>query len=92
MKLKQTVNTPADRRLNSNRPRLLTQAEFDAGLPCPMDHTPNAVTIAAMKEAQDIIDGKIAPAFTLDLSVYATHEERKAALRAAFEAADDDED
>jgi hypothetical protein len=24
-----------------------------------MDHTPNAVTIAAMQEVQDIIDGKI---------------------------------
>jgi hypothetical protein len=58
-----------DRRLKSKRPRLLTQAEFDAGLPCPMDHTPNAVTIAAMKDAQDLIDGKIAPAFTIDLSV-----------------------
>jgi hypothetical protein len=42
------------------KPRLLTQAEFDAGLPCPMDHSkPNAVTIAAMKEVQDMIDGKI---------------------------------
>jgi hypothetical protein len=40
-------------------PRLLTQAEFDAGLPCPMDHTPNAETVAAMQEVQDMIDGKI---------------------------------
>jgi hypothetical protein len=39
--------------------RPLTQAEFDAGLPCPMDHTPNAETIAAMQEVQDMIDGKI---------------------------------
>jgi hypothetical protein len=42
-----------------SKPRLLTQAEFNAGLPCPMDHTPNAVTIAAMQEVQDMIDGKI---------------------------------
>jgi hypothetical protein len=40
-------------------PRPLTQAEFEAGLPCPMDHTPNAETLAAMREVQDIIDGKI---------------------------------
>jgi hypothetical protein len=40
-------------------PRLLTQAEFESGLPCPMDHTPNAETIAAMQEVQDMIDGKI---------------------------------
>jgi hypothetical protein len=76
-------------------PRLLTQAEFDAGLPCPMDHTPNAVTIAAMQEVQDIIDGKIPAALTLDLSGYKTHEEQQAALHAALEAAEleiDDED
>jgi hypothetical protein len=40
------------------KPRLLTQAEFEAGLPCPMDHSPNAETIAAMQEVQDMIDGK----------------------------------
>jgi hypothetical protein len=27
---------------------------------CPLDHTPNAVTIAAMQEVQDMIDGKAA--------------------------------
>jgi hypothetical protein len=26
---------------------------------CPLDHTPNAETIAAMQEVQDMIDGKI---------------------------------
>jgi hypothetical protein len=76
------------------KPRLLTQAEFDAGLPCPMDHTPNAVTIAAMEEGDAILRGEIPAAMTIDLSGYKTHEERQAALHAAFEAAelDDDED
>jgi hypothetical protein len=40
-------------------PRPLTQTEFEAGLPCPMDHTPNAETIAAIQEARDILSGKI---------------------------------
>jgi hypothetical protein len=59
MTLQQTVTIPADRRLHIDDPRPLTQAEFDAGLPCPMDHTPNAETIAAMQEARDILSGKI---------------------------------
>jgi hypothetical protein len=57
-----------------------------------MDHTPNAETIAAMEEGDAILRGEIPAALTIDLSGYKTHEERKAALHAAFEAADDDED
>jgi hypothetical protein len=70
------------------------QAEFDAGLPCPMDHTPNAVTIAAMEEGDAILRGEIPAALTLDLSGYKTREEQLAAMRAAFDAVelDDDED
>jgi hypothetical protein len=64
MTLQQTITRPAKRRVHFDLPeisgpRLLTQAEFEAGLPCPMDHTPNAVTIAALQEVQDMIDGKI---------------------------------
>jgi hypothetical protein len=70
MTIQQTVTIPADRRLHldlplpgtfspDDSPRLLTQSEFDVGLPCPMDHTPNAETIAAMQEARDILSGKI---------------------------------
>jgi hypothetical protein len=74
------------------KPRLLTQAEFDAGLPCPMDHTPNAVTIAAMEEGDAILRGEIPSAMTIDLSECKTPEDVAAALHAAFEAADEDED
>jgi hypothetical protein len=64
MTLQQTINSPADRRVHfdlpeTSAPRLLTQAEFEAGLPCTMDHTPNSETIAAIQEVQDIIDGNI---------------------------------
>jgi hypothetical protein len=98
MTLQQTVTIPADRRLHLDlppkaaKPRLLTQAEFDAGLPCPMDHTPNAVTIAAMQEVQDIIDGKIPAALTINLSGCKTLEDIEAALQSAFDAADEDDD
>jgi hypothetical protein len=37
----------------------LTDERFEAGDECPMDHTPNAETIAAMQEARDILSGKI---------------------------------
>jgi aerobic-type carbon monoxide dehydrogenase small subunit (CoxS/CutS family) len=57
-----------------------------------MDHTPNAVTLAAMKEVQDVIDGKIPAAMTIDVSGCTTYEEVKAAIHAAFEAEDEDED
>jgi hypothetical protein len=40
--------------------RTFSQPEFEGGLlECPLDHTPNAETIAAMQEVQDMIDGKI---------------------------------
>jgi hypothetical protein len=75
------------------KPRLLTQAEFDAGLPCPMDHTPNAVTIAAMEEGDAILRGEIPAALTIDLSGCKTREEQLATMRAAFDAWDiDNED
>jgi hypothetical protein len=57
-----------------------------------MDHTPNAVTIAAMQEVQDIIDGKIPAAMTIDVSWCKTHEDIKAALQSAFDAADLEEE
>jgi hypothetical protein len=66
MTLQQTVTIPADRRLHLDLPETfssgdspLSQAEFEAGVPCPLDHTPNAETIAALQEVQDMIDGKI---------------------------------
>jgi hypothetical protein len=90
MTLQQTVTIPADQRLHINGPRLLTQAEFEAGLPCPMDHTPNAVTIAAMEEGDAILRGEIPAALTIDLSGCKTLEDIEAALHAAFEAADED--
>jgi hypothetical protein len=37
----------------------LTWERFEAGDKCTMAHTPNAETIAAMQEVQDMIDGKI---------------------------------
>jgi hypothetical protein len=98
MTLQQTATIPADRRLHlelpkAAKPRLLTQAEFDAGLPCPMDHSkPNAVTIAAMQEVQDIIDGKIPAAMTIDVSWCKTTEDIEAAIQSAFDAADEEED
>jgi hypothetical protein len=98
MTLQQTLTRPADRRLHfeppkASKPRLLTQAEFEAGLPCPMDHTPNAVTIAAMEEGDAILRGEIPAALTIDLSGCKTREEQLAAMRAAFDALDiDDED
>jgi hypothetical protein len=40
--------------------RLLTPEEFEAGImECPMDHTPNAGTIAAMEEGDAILRGEI---------------------------------
>jgi hypothetical protein len=41
------------------KPEPLSWERFEAGDECPMDHTPNAETIAAMQEVQDMIDGKI---------------------------------
>jgi hypothetical protein len=101
MTIQQTVTIPADQRLVLDLPmdtptgeaklvitpkRPLTQAEFDAGLECPLDHTPNAETIAAMREGDAILRGEIPAALTIDLSGYKTREERKAAMRAAFDA------
>jgi hypothetical protein len=57
-----------------------------------MDHTPNAITIAAMEEGDAILRGEIPAALTIDLSGYKTLEEQQAALHAALEAADEDED
>jgi hypothetical protein len=38
----------------------LSQEEYNMRLyDCPLDHTPNAETLAAMQEVQDMIDGKI---------------------------------
>jgi hypothetical protein len=64
MTLQQTLTRRAKRRVHfdlpeKSGPRLLTQAEFEAGLPCPMDHTPNAETIAAMEEGDAILRGEI---------------------------------
>jgi hypothetical protein len=69
--------------------RPLSEPEFEEGLlECPLDHTPNAETIAAMQEGDAILKGEIPAAMTINLSRYKTHEERKAALRAAFEEAE----
>jgi hypothetical protein len=74
------------------KPRLLTQAEFEAGVPCPMDHTPNAVTLAAMEEGDAILRGEIPAAMTIDVSWCKTLEDIEAALQSAFDAADEDDD
>jgi len=73
MTKKQTITAPAGRQVfdapgvsgvprkgvKPRRPRLLTQAELEAGVPCPMDHTPNAETIAAFEEGDAMLRGEI---------------------------------
>jgi hypothetical protein len=99
MTIQQTVTIPADRRLHLDLPRdtptgeaelvitwkhPLTQAEFDAGLECPLDHTPNAETIAAMQEGDAILRGEIPAALTIDVSGCKTLEDIEAALHSAY--------
>jgi hypothetical protein len=52
-----TVTNPISRK-HDTKPETLE--EYNMRLyDCPLDHTPNAETIAAMQEVQDMIDGKI---------------------------------
>jgi hypothetical protein len=98
MTIQQTVTIPADRRLHLDLSLpetfspgaaqvVLTITRIDSE--CPLDHTPNAETIAAMQEVQDIIDGKIPAALTIDLSRCKTREERKTAMRTALDEAEE---
>jgi hypothetical protein len=66
MTLQQTVTIPADRRLYLDLPKTLSPGAAHIVLTitgidgeCPLDHTPNAETLAAMQEARDILSGKI---------------------------------
>jgi hypothetical protein len=45
--------------MTKTRTKPLTSERFETGDECPMDHSPNAETIAAMREARDILSGKI---------------------------------
>jgi hypothetical protein len=40
-------------------PRLLTERELEMGIACPLDHTPNAETAAAIEEGRAILRGEI---------------------------------
>jgi hypothetical protein len=51
---------------------------------CP-DHIPNAVTLAAMQEADAILRGEIPGAITIDPAQYQNREELKTALKVAFQ-------
>jgi hypothetical protein len=100
MTLQQTVTIPADRRLHLDWTLPETASPGAAHVVLTITRiadkkppkAPNAVTIAAMQEVQDTIDGKIPAAMTIDVSWCKTHEDIKAALQSALDAADEEED
>jgi hypothetical protein len=49
------------------------------------EHTPNAVTLAAMREAEAIARGEVPSAVFIDPAQYRTREELKAGLKQALE-------
>jgi hypothetical protein len=61
------------------------QIGTDAGYVCPhcgkTEHTPNAETIAAMREAEAIARGEVPSAVFIDPAQYRTREELKANLK-----------
>jgi hypothetical protein len=61
----------------------------DAGYVCPhcgkTEHTPNAVTLAAMQEAEAIARGEVPGAIFIDPTQYRTQEELKANLKQALQ-------
>jgi hypothetical protein len=62
----------------------ITQGQSDAGYSCPhcgkAEHTPNAVTLAAIQEAEAIAKGEVPGAIFMDPAQYRTREELKANL------------
>jgi hypothetical protein len=60
----------------------------DTGYVCPhcgkTEHTPNAVTLAAMREAEAIMRGEVPSAIFIDPAQYRTREELKAKLKQAL--------
>lgn len=52
---------------------------------CPLDHTPNATTIAAMLEGEAILRGEIPGAITIDPTRYQTREELETTLKKALQ-------
>jgi hypothetical protein len=86
--IKEIRTLPQDSVEHLKQKRPLSQPKFEGGLfECPLDHTPNAETIAAMQEGDAILRGEIPSALTIDLSGYKTLEEQQAALHAALEKA-----
>jgi hypothetical protein len=65
------------------------KTETDAGYVCPdcgkTEHTPNAVTLAAMREAETIARGEVPSAIFIDPTEYRTREELKANLKQALQ-------
>jgi hypothetical protein len=51
---------------------------------CPLEHTPNAETIAAFEEGDAMLRGEIPSAVSFDPAKYTTKEELKAALMEAL--------
>jgi hypothetical protein len=61
----------------------------NTGYVCPhcgkTEHTPNAVTLAAMREAEAIARGEVPSAIFIDPAQYQTQGELKAALKQALQ-------
>ncbi|MDR0688843.1 MAG: hypothetical protein LBG08_01050 [Spirochaetaceae bacterium] len=66
----------------------ISQIGADAGYVCPhcgkTEHTPNAVTLAALEEGEAILRGEIPSAIFIDPAQYQTREELKTALKEAL--------
>jgi hypothetical protein len=63
-----------------------SQGEIGGECPGPgLGHSPNAVTLAAMREAEDILTGKIQGAVSIDPLQYKNREELKKALKEALQ-------
>jgi hypothetical protein len=61
------------------------RTDIGIGGECPLDHTPNAETIAALEEGNAILKGEIPSAVFIDPRQYQTRDELKTALKEALQ-------